>query len=89
MVTFSDDSGDSEEHAVRILGARNEREGIQAEYWYLSQKFGERGKDWDLALQSLLEDKGSRRVFDRMDLDFPNQPTKILYFDITEYYGKF
>jgi hypothetical protein len=50
MITFSDDSGDSKEHAVKIMGARNEQEGILAEYWYLSQKFGERGKNWDLIL---------------------------------------
>ena len=89
MVTFSDDAGDSEEHAVKIMGARDEQEGIQAEYWYLSQKFGERGKDWDLAQQSLLVDKNSGRVYDRMDLEFPNHSSKTLYFDITEFYGKF
>jgi hypothetical protein len=89
MVTFSNDSGDLKEHAVKILGAESEREGIQAEYQYLSQKFGVQGKDWNLAIQSLLKDKETGKVYDVMDLDCPNQPSKTLYFDITEFYGKF
>ena len=88
MITFSNESGESKEHAVKILGAENERDGIHAEYQYLSMKFGEKGKDWNLAIQSLLEDKDSGRVYDRMDLDFPHKDSKTLYFDITEFYGK-
>jgi hypothetical protein len=89
IVTCSNESGDSKEHAVKVLGAGNERAGIQAEYQYLCRMFGEQGKDWNLAIQSLMEDKDSGKVYDRMDLDFPNQPSKTLYFDITEFYGKF
>ncbi len=57
---------------MKILGAENEGDGIHAEYQYLSRKFGELGTDWNLAIQSLLEDKNSGRVYDRMDLDFPH-----------------
>jgi hypothetical protein len=88
MVTFSNNSGDSQEDAVKILEARNEGEGTAAEYWFLSLKFGVRGKDWNLVIQSLLEDKDSGKVFDRMDLEFPDKTLKTLYFDITKYYGK-
>jgi hypothetical protein len=88
MVTFSNDSGDSQEHAVKVLGAENEGEGTAAEYRFLSQKFGVQGKDWNLVIQSLLEDKDSGRVFDMMDLEFPDKTFKTLFFDITEFYGK-
>lgn len=89
MITFTDDSGDSQAHAVKILGARNEDEGTQAEYYFLSQNFGARGKDWNLLIQTLLEDKDSGRVYDMMELEFPDKTSKTLYFDITEFYGKF
>jgi len=88
MITFSTDSGDSQDHAVKIWGARNEGEGTAAEYWFLSQKFGVRGKDWNFAIQSLLEDRDSGRVFDMMELELPDKTSKTLYFDITQFYGK-
>ncbi len=89
MITFTDDSGDSQAHAVKILGARNEGEGTAAEYRFLSQKFGVQGKNWNLVIQTLLEDKDSGRVYDIMELEFPDKTSTTLHFDITEFYGKF
>ncbi len=89
MVTFSNDSGDSQEYAVNIRGVENEEEGTAAEYRFLSQKFGVRGKDWNLVIQTFLVDKDSGRVYDMMELRFPDKTSKTLYFDITEFYGKF
>lgn len=86
MVTFSSDSGDSKEHAVKIHGAANEMDGIRAEYLYLSQKFGQKGKDWSLAIQSLVEDKDTGKVYDRMDIDLPDQTRRTIYFEITEFF---
>lgn len=86
MITFSNNSGDSKEHAVKIFGAENELDGIQAEYLYLNQLFGEQGKTWTLVMQSLLIDKDSTRVYDRMDIELPGRKEKTIYFDITELY---
>jgi len=89
MITFSNESGESKEHAVKIVGAENERDGVQAEYRYLNQQFGEQGKTWILEMQSLIFDKDSGRVYDRMDIEFHDRKVKTIYFDITEFFQNF
>lgn len=85
-------SGDSIKNAIKIIGARNECAGIRAEYEYLSQKFGERDKDWKLGDQSCfnvynLEEK-NEKIYDKMYITLSDGTKKTIYFDITEYFGK-
>ena len=79
--------GSSMENAIQILGANNSFEGMQAEYQYLSDKFGVRGTDWNLDMQSLAEDKGKR--YDVMMVDLKDGTKLSIYFDITDFFGKF
>jgi tetratricopeptide (TPR) repeat protein len=78
-------SGKTLEEAVIIM-AQNSKQGIQAEYDYLNRRFGLRGKDWKLIRQSLMREKD--KVYDKMDLEFPDGTTLTLYFDITSFFGK-
>jgi hypothetical protein len=77
-----DKDGSSFEKAVIIKYIGDYRKSIHQEYEYLAEEFGIRGKDWRLKLQALVEENG--RFYDKMTVEFPNQETKILYFDITE-----
>ena len=77
--------GETIEEAV-IIKAVSSREGLEMEYEYLSQKFGQRGKEWKLKRQSLI--KKDDKKFDKMDLEFPNGANKTVYFDITSFFGK-
>jgi hypothetical protein len=86
MVKYEENSGKSMESAIRILDVSNSMEGIQAEYAYLSKMFGERGKDWDLVMQALMEEGG--KSYDMMTVKLSDGAEKIVYFDITEFYGK-
>lgn len=87
MPTFQDNGGDSIEKAIVIRDAKSSFEGIAAEYDYLAMKFGARGKDWNLALQALINEKGKH--YDQMNLDFPNGTKRTVFFDITSFFGKF
>lgn len=87
MVQFIENTGDSIENAIIITGAANEDEGVASEYIYLSDKFGEQGRDWKLEKQLLLEK--DQKQYDKMDLILYEGTKEIIYFDISEFYGKF
>jgi hypothetical protein len=84
MVMYNDNIGDSLENAVVIHGATNSGEGIIAENQYLSEKFGQRGLDWEKKGQSLVgkEDK----QYDQLDIELKDGTNKTVYFDITEFF---
>ena len=87
MIKFSKNSGESIEDAIKILNASNESEGVTAEYQYLSERYGERGTDWKLERQSLLSEKG--RSYDKMEIALSDGTKKTIYFDISDFFGKF
>ncbi len=85
MVEFKG-SGESVEDPIFISGVSGHFEAIDAEYEYLRQELGERGKDWTLIQQSLLGLEG--RQVDQMDIRLASGEEKTIYFDITEWFGK-
>lgn len=78
-------NGESIEESI-IINAKNEFEGVMAEYAYLEENFGARGRDWELDMQSLIEEDG--KMYDRMDLKFSDGTQKTIYFDINSFFGK-
>jgi len=85
-VTFSNNAGLSQDDAIVIMNATNDSEGVDAEYYYLEQRYGERPEDWDLISQALL-DQGET-IYDRMDLMLSSGSNVTIYFDITDFFGK-
>jgi hypothetical protein len=85
-ITFKGGPGDTPATAVVITGAPNSRVGIDAEYYYLGKKFGQRNVDWKLKRQSVIHEKG--KVYDRMDLELKDGSKKTVFFDISEFFGK-
>ncbi|MBN2464600.1 hypothetical protein JXD38_03120 [candidate division WOR-3 bacterium] len=83
---FGDLDGEGPGSAVAIHGAKDSIVGIGAEYVYLSHKFGWRGRDWTLELQAAGETDGRR--WDKMVVKLADGTMKTLYFDITEFFGK-
>ena len=72
------------ETAVVIRGAPTHDIGVNAEYNYLAQQFGNRGVDWELSLQSLVPN--ADRKFDKMELVLCNGDHRVVFFDITEFW---
>jgi len=85
-VTFEGGAGNSPEQAVIIRGAPNGVAGVEAEYRYLREKFGQQNLDWRLTRQALLR-KGDR-MFDVMHLKLADSSQRTVYFDITEFFGR-
>ncbi len=85
-VTFSNNAGLSQDDAIVVMNAINDSEGVDAEYYYLEQRFGERPEEWDLVSQALLDE--GETLFDRMDLMLSNGSSITIYFDITDFFGK-
>ena len=59
-IIFAGGSGDSREEAIVIKGAANHRAGVDAEYLYLQERFGEKDIQWTIFMQALL--KGEKPV---------------------------
>ena len=86
-VTFEGGSGESPANAVIIRGAPNSMAGVQAEYRYLKQHFGQRNLKWRLLKQYLLQT--GDKTFDVITIELADGAKRIIYFDITEFFGKF
>jgi hypothetical protein len=79
--------GDTLETAFIISGAPTSQVGITAEYHVLEKLFGPRNVDWRLKSQSVLRQQG--KVYDRMEVELKSGAQKTIFFDITEFFGKF
>ena len=87
MVSIVKNSGESINDAIIILGATGSTDGVAVEYEYLEEKFGKRGLGWKLNRQSLLSI--NNKYYDEMDLTLSDGTQIVLYFDITDFFGKF
>lgn len=77
---FSEDNGDSFKEAVMIGGVQTQRDGMAAEYHYISDRFGNRGSDWFLVGQTILSDQN--RIIDVVEIQLKNPAErKLIYFD--------
>ena len=86
MIQYKGGDGSSKEKAIIILGANSEFEGVDAEYVWLEEKYGEENIEWEMIDQTLL-DEGDKQ-FDLLKIKFSNGNTKEFWFEITGFYGK-
>ena len=86
-ITFVGNSSGSTEGAIKILHAKGEDDGVASEYYYLQSKYGRPKVDWNLNSQSTVVVDG--RAYDKMDIQFSDSTRRTIYFDITEFFGKF
>jgi hypothetical protein len=87
QITYGGGPGDSLKNAIVIKGAATNTAGIAAEYRYLEERWGRRNVDWRLLRQSLVHKGG--RSYDFMQIKLQDGSQKEVYFDITEFFGKF
>lgn len=86
QIEYAGGKGTSFEDAIIIKNAQNSYDGVPAEYDYLSATFGRRGTDWNSLGQSL--QRHDNKFFDIINIVKQNDTTAV-YFDISEFYGKF
>jgi len=85
-VNFKGGLGDTIEQAIVIQGASSHVSGVMAEYKYLDEKFGLRNVAWQVEEQTLLNFEHSR--YDKIKIMLLDGTLKVLYFDITDFFGK-
>jgi hypothetical protein len=86
-ITFSNNNGESTDDAIIILNAQTDLEGVDAEYYYLEKRFSKKGTVWNLDHQSLANEDGV--YYDTLDITLSDGRTLTIYFNITDFFGKF
>ena len=82
--TYSNDSGESFETPVRIAGIESPHEAMAAEYRYITNRFGTRGKDWYLMRQTLLTE--GNKIVDVVEIQLHNSSqSRCVYFDASNF----
>jgi hypothetical protein len=81
-IHFAGGDGSSVDKAVVILGA-TEATGVRAEYLWLGAHFPE----WKLQDQSTLNQ--GKQIYDVMKFAMPDGSQHTVYFDITDFFGKY
>jgi hypothetical protein len=74
-------NGSSKKDAIIISDCTNQ-EGVNQEYLEVRKRF----KDYKMGQQSLLMDKG--KVYDKLELTVENGKHVSVFFDITDFFGK-
>jgi hypothetical protein len=80
---FQGGDGSSVKNAIVILGATSESAGVSAEHSYLSHHFPGSA----VIRQAALHQAG--KVYDRLEIKTSANATAVVYFDITDFFGKF
>jgi hypothetical protein len=82
---YSGGDGSSIEAAV-VITTTHTAEGIQAEYDYISNIYGQNGRDWKPLKQALLHH--ADKPYDALSIVLSSGDQKTLYFDIHQFFGK-
>lgn len=85
-ITYEGGDGRALEGAIAIRGAPNCLAGVAAEYAYLERAFGQQGRDWQLERQVLHVVEG--RPYDEMRIRLADGTEETLYFDLSDFFGK-
>ena len=86
MMTYKGGNGLDSKEAIIIVGAKDELEGIDGEYIWLEEKYGEKDFGWELIDQQSI-DEGDKK-YDILKIKFLNGEEREFWFDITNFYGK-
>jgi len=88
MIIITGGDGSSEETAIVIRNAKNEKEGVNAEYEVVAKYYGVEDKDWRLVDQSFIQNEINGKCFDILKIEDQDGQRYAIWFDITDFYGK-
>ena len=85
-VKIIENSGESIENAIIILGAEGSFDGVSYEYQYLNEFFNKAGLNFKVLKQTLL--CVNNKYYDKLEVEISNGEKRAFYFDITDFFGK-
>ena len=86
MIKLTGGNGSSKEQSIIILNAKTERGGVDAEYNWFEEKFGEQNIRWELNDQELIDEGDTQ--YDVLRIKFSSNEIKDFWFDISNFYGR-
>ena len=86
MIRYSTANDTSVTEAMKIIGARSEYEGIDAEYKMIERIFNILKLEWTVLWQELI--KNNNRYYDRLVLQDENGKVSEIWFEVTEFLRK-
>ena len=86
MITYSKGNGTSKRSAIKIIGAKGEFDGVDAEYRFLYLIFSIINKDWTVLRQELYVEGG--RAYDRLIIEDEDGRVGDIWFDISSFFGR-
>ena len=86
MIKYLGGNGSAQREAVIILGAKDEMDGVDAEYNWLEERFGKQNINWELNDQQFIDEGDTQ--FDVLRIKFRVGKSDEFWFDITDIYGK-
>ena len=69
-----------------VIDAEDTLAGVRAEKGFIARFCGERGKDWKMERQSLVEHNG--KPYDVIVIALSSGETRTYYFDVSSFFGK-
>jgi hypothetical protein len=81
----------NDQHQLVKINAQDSESGIQMEYDYVSEKYGDYGRGWTLTKQrvsSVELGNGKEVMIDTLFVKLADDSTMSIKFDITSFYGK-
>jgi hypothetical protein len=83
-VQYSGGNGDSHEEAIIITGVKKQSDGLDAEYRYISTKYGVKNQDWHIVGQTIFHEKS--KTYDVIEITLKStSDRRIYYFDVTAF----
>jgi hypothetical protein len=78
--------GGTKESAV-VINATSSIVGIDAEYQWLTTRFGKQDRDWKIDIRMQSDDNG--QSYEMFVIELSDGSSKTIYFDISSFYGRF
>ena len=87
MLKYEGGNGSSIKEAITIVNVKSNFEGIDAEYDYISKRYGPENKSWKFISQKLIGENSKK--YDRINFCLTiTGECKFLYFDISNFFAK-
>lgn len=84
--SYAGGDGSTPQKAVLIQGVNSNHQGVQAEYEYLRRIFGERGQEWELKSQSVVQGEDGGHI-DKITVIKHSGDEETIYFDVSNFFG--